>query len=154
MKNKAFFIAAIMALSTSGWAADIVGNWIAHEPPTRHGTVAPDFFAKLAETVFSFKVDGTKLTGTVSNPEGETTISEGRISGDEISFFVIRNFDGNAMKLVYKGKLELNEIKFTREVQGGMGQQQAFVAKREFQRNNGFVPVRTMTPVQPAPPKP
>jgi hypothetical protein len=155
MKNKILLIGAIvfMALPTSVWAADIVGNWVAHEPPSRHGSVATDFFANSVKTVFSFKVDGTTLTGTVSNHEGETAISEGRINGDEISFVVIRNFDGNAMKLVYKGKVELNEIKFTREAQGGIGQQQGFVAEREFQRNNGFVPVR-ITPVRLPPPTP
>jgi hypothetical protein len=106
---------------------------------------------ELVETVFSFKVDGSKLTGIVSDPEGETAISEGSINGDEISFSVVRNFRGNATKLVYKGKVELNGIKFTREVEGWVGPE--FVAKREFQLNNGLVPGRT-TPLAPPLPKP
>jgi len=156
MKNKILLIGPIlfMVLQASVWAADIVGNWTAHEPPSRHGTILTDFSAALSETVFSFKVDGTKLAGTISDSEGKTAITEGRINGDEISFSVVRNFDGNAMKLVYKGKVELNEIKFTREAQGGKGQQQEFVAKREFQRNNGFVPLRTLTTLPPPTPKP
>jgi hypothetical protein len=79
------------------------------------------------------------LLGTVSNPQGETAISQGKINGDEISF-VIRNLGGNETKLVYKGKIAGDEIKFTREVQGG-GQRQEFIAKREFQRN-GDVPLK------------
>jgi hypothetical protein len=71
MKKKILLIGAIVfvALPTSVWATDIVGNWIVREP-------SPE----LAETVFSFKVDGSKLTGTVSNPEGETAISEGSVT--------------------------------------------------------------------------
>jgi hypothetical protein len=58
MKNKILLIGAIVfvALPMSVWAADIVGNWIVREPSPEP-----------AETVFSFKVDGSKLTGT--NPE-------------------------------------------------------------------------------------
>lgn len=145
MKNKILSIGAVvlMALPTSVWAADIIGKWIT-QAPGGQWTV---------ETVFSFKVNGTKLTGTVSNPQGETAISEGKIEGDEISFIVIRRFGGNTMKLIYKGKVGLNEIKFTREVEGGIGQSEEFIAKREFPRN-GDVPVRTIgVPVDlPSPP--
>jgi hypothetical protein len=87
----------------------------------------------------SFDVDGAKLTGTVSDPQGKTAISEGRIDGDEIAFVVMHNFGGNQVKLLYRGKVDLNEIKFTREVQGAKEQRQDFIAKREFQRNNGFL---------------
>jgi hypothetical protein len=108
-----------------------------------------ELWKRLGETVFSFKVDGAKLTGIVSDPQGETAISEGKIDGDEISFVVMRSFGGNEVKLAYKGKVDLNEIKFTCEVQGAKGQRQEFVAKREFQRNNGFLPVRSRVPLPP-----
>jgi len=146
MKNKILWIGAVvlLALLTSIWASDIFGKWIA-QVPSREGTV---------ETVFSFRANRTKLTGTVANPQGETAISEGKINGNEISFIVIRSFGENEMRLVYKGKVDLNEIKFMRETQGGMGQPQEFIAKREFQRNNGFVPVPALVPIQPPPPKP
>jgi hypothetical protein len=151
MKNKILLtgIVVLLALPTSAWAADILGNWIAHWLPWQ-GTVETLAWVPILvnETVFSFKVDGTKLTGKVTNSQGETAISEGKIDGDEISFVVIRSLGGNEMKLVYKGKVDLNEIKFTCEAQSGMGQLQEFVAKREFQRNNGFLPVRRV-PVRP-----
>ncbi len=143
LKNKILLIGAVVLLTllSSVWAADITGDWIA-QIPSRQGTV---------ETVFSFKGHGTELTGTVSDPQGKTAISEGKINGDEISFVVIRGLGGNEVKLVYKGKVALNEIKFTREVQGGVGQPQEFIAKREFQRN-GDVPGRTIwAPVEPSP---
>jgi hypothetical protein len=106
----------------------------------------------LGETIFSFKVDGTKSTGTVSNPQGETAISDGKMDGDEISFVVvIRSFGGNERKLIYKGKVGLNEIKFTREVEGGMRQPQEFIARREFQRNGDLPVQKIRTPVEPPP---
>jgi len=35
---------------------------------------------------FTFKADGTKLTGTVETPNGEQPISDGKIEGDKLSF--------------------------------------------------------------------
>ena len=55
------------------------------------------------------------LTGTVSSPRGESPISDGKVDGDNISFSVIRNFGGNEIKFLYKGKVSGNEIKFTVE---------------------------------------
>ena len=139
MKSKILSIGPflVLALLTSAWAADILGNWIV-KVQGRQGGV---------ETVFSFIVSGTELTGTVANAQGETAIREGKINGDEISFVVIRSVLGNNMRLVYKGKVALNEIKFVREVEGGMGQPQEFIAKREFPRDGDI-------PVQPARLKP
>ena len=77
----------------------------------------------------------------MANAQGETAIREGKINGDEISFVVIRSVLGNEMKLVYTGKVALNEIKFMRAVDGGMGEPQEFIAKREFPRD-GDIPVR------------
>jgi hypothetical protein len=146
MKSKVFSIGVflLLVLLPSSWAADILGNWIARYVPTpeaANSQVEP--WKWLGETVFSFDVDGTKLTGTVSDPQGTTAIREGQIDGDEISFVVMSSFGGNEVKLAYKGKVDLNEIQFTREIQGARGQRQEFVAKREFQRNNGFLPIRS-----------
>ena len=35
---------------------------------------------------FTFKAEGTKLTGTVETPNGEQPISDGKIEGDKLSF--------------------------------------------------------------------
>jgi hypothetical protein len=85
MKNKILSIGTVILLTllTWAWGTDLlgIGKWIANEP-SRQGTI---------ETVFSFKVNGTELTGTVANGQGDTSIREGRINGDEISFVVIRS---------------------------------------------------------------
>jgi len=138
MKNKILSVGIVLLnLVASLGAVDIKGRWIAYLP------------AK-AETIFSFKMEGTVLTGTVTNPQGEAAIRDGRIRGDEISFIVFRNFDGNKVKQLYKGKVVGDEIKFTCEMKGvvlgsglGGGQPQEFVAKREFQRN-GDIPVQPL----------
>jgi hypothetical protein len=104
---------ALCAVAAS--AADISGKWIA-QVPGRDGTPQ--------EQVFVFKVAGAALTGTVSNPRGEQEISEGKVSGDDVSFVTIRKMQDMEMKTQYKGKVAGNEIKFTREMvmpAGGMG---------------------------------
>ena len=85
-------------------AADISGKWIA-QVPGRDG--------KPQEQVFVFKVAGGTLTGTVSGGRGDQEISGGTVSGDDISFVVIRKFQDMEMKTTYKGKVAGNEIKFT-----------------------------------------
>ena len=92
---------AIFALTAS--AADINGKWKAEY-------TTPDGQAR--QSTFDFKADGDKLTGIVSSPRGEAPISEGKISGDDISFSVVRNIGGNEVKLLYKGKVAGSEIKF------------------------------------------
>ena len=94
-------LAAAFTLTAS--AADVGGKWKAtYETPD----------GQARESTFDFKVDGAKLTGTVSSPRGESTISDGKISGDEISFSVVRNIQGSDVKLMYKGKVSGAEIKF------------------------------------------
>ena len=143
MKNKIPSIGAFLLLTllTSAWAADILGNWIAQGLTWEIGSRRKSGRQGTVETVFSFKVNGTELTGTVANAQGETSIREGRINGDEISFVVIRSVGGNERKLAYKGQVSLNEIRFTLEVQGLKGQPLEFIAKREFQRH-GDIPLQ------------
>ena len=98
----------IFALVAS--AADITGKWTA-EIPGRDGNAAT--------TTFVFKVDGAKLTGTMDGGRGgPIEITEGKTSGDDVSFVVVRSFGGNDMKLVYKGKVSGSQIKFTRSMEG------------------------------------
>jgi len=43
---------------------------------------------------------------------GPVEITDGKTSGDDVSFVVVRNFGGNEMKMVFKGKVSGSEIKF------------------------------------------
>ncbi len=131
------------------YAADIFGRWIARVPDTQALGPLETFAGMLGETVFDFKVDGTKLAGTVTYPRGKAAISEGKIDGDEISFVVKRDIEGKEIKIIYKGNAGLNEISFTSEVQGESGKRQEFTAKREFRRHNDLPLQRTIAPVPP-----
>lgn len=106
-------LAIIGIISAAAWAADISGKWTS-EMPGRGG--------ETMTSTFNFKVAGSALTGSMQGPQGnENAISEGKITGDDISFVVKMDFGGNEMKLAYKGKVVGNEIKLTMEFQGGMG---------------------------------
>jgi len=89
-------------------AADITGNWKA----------TADFDGNAIERTFTFKVDGNKLTGeTTSSMLGKSTIEDGKVDGDNVSFSIKANFEGNEMKLTYKGKVNSkgDELKLTSE---------------------------------------
>ena len=105
------------------YAADVNGKWVA-QVPGRDG--------QTRETTFNFKVEADKLTGTVSGRQGDTAFTDGKLNGDEISFTVTVNAQGNEIKFHYKGKIAGDEIKFTRTVEGGTGDRppQEFTAKR------------------------
>jgi hypothetical protein len=123
MKYRTILFAAALML-ISGFvvqAADATGKWIA-QFQARNG--------QTREATFNLKVDGEKLTGTMSAGRRENPISDGKVKGDEISFTVTTNARGNEVKMNYKGKVSGDEIKFTRMREGGGGQAQELVAKR------------------------
>ena len=97
---------------TSAFAADVDGKWTASMPGRQGNTM---------EVTFTFKADGSKLTGTMSNPRGESEIKDGKIDGDNISFNQTFERGGNSMTIVYKGKVSGDTIEFTRSMQGGGG---------------------------------
>ena len=116
-------LALVALFAFTAAAADINGKWIA-QIPGRDGA--------MQEQTFTFKVSGEAVTGTISSPRGDQEISEGKLSGDDLTFVVIRKFNEMEMKSVYKGKVAGNEIKFTTERQGGRGRggPQEFTAKK------------------------
>ena len=70
--------------------------------------------------LFTFKTDGDKLTGKaaveVGGEKHEAELTEGKITGDTVSFVEMLNFQGNEILIRYSGKIGTNEIDFTREV--------------------------------------
>jgi hypothetical protein len=109
-----------LLVTSAVWAADVTGKWVAN---------APGRGGQTQEITFDFKVSGEQLTGTVTGPRGASEISDGKVSGDEISFSQVREFNGRRMTVLYKGKVSGDEIKFTRQREGG-DQPQEFTAKR------------------------
>src|SRR5262245_16881145 len=105
--KRLFAVFAISALAAL--AADITGNWKA----TAEGPQGP------IERTFTFKQDGTKLTGeTVSSFTGKSTITDGKVEGDNVSFSITADLQGQSMKITYSGKIAGDQIKLKSEAGG------------------------------------
>jgi hypothetical protein len=121
MKLRATFalFTALLLLVAGAWAADINGKWTA-EMPGRDGNTRT--------VTFDLKADGDKLTGTMMGPMGrELPISDGTIHGNDISFNVVMEFNGNSRTMKYTGTLKGNELQMKQE--GGQRTRE-FTAKR------------------------
>jgi hypothetical protein len=101
-------------------AENPTGKWTA-QVPGRDG--------QTRETTFTFKLEGDKVTGSMSGMQGaEIPISDGKMTGDTLTFVISMERGGNTMKFNYSGVLSGDEMKMKRE--GGQGQAREFVAKR------------------------
>jgi len=97
-------------------AADPTGTY-SWTTPGRNGGPERKMTLKL-------KLEGDKVTGTLSSPgrNGETTnveIKDAKLTGDDLSFSITREFNGNSMTQKYNAKVTADSIK----------------GKIEFQRN-------------------
>ncbi len=119
-----FSVVLLSLLAVSGLAADLGGKWEAQIPGRDGNTL---------DTTFTFKVAGTQLTGTMENQYGERDLSDGKVSGDDLSFTVKIEIGGDEITFLYQGKVAGNEIRFVRERKGGdLGPPRVeFVAKRK-----------------------
>lgn len=95
------FMLALFATAALAFGADIDGKWVA-KMETPNGS---------REVTFKFKAEGATLTGTMSGRQGDTEIKEGKVDGENISFTVVRSFNGNEMKQNYTGSLKGGELK-------------------------------------------
>ena len=87
----------------------------------------------MRETTFKLKAEGEKLTGTISGRNNDTAIEEGAVKGDEVSFKVTREFNGNKMVSKYSGKLTADAITGKTEYKDREGKDQSrdWTAKKE-----------------------
>ena len=121
MTIRRFAVCALFVLAAVGaaaYAADVTGKW----------TAAIDTQIGVQNYTYDFKVDGEKLTGIAKSQFSESPIAEGSVKGDEISFVENLKFEGQEVRVVYKGKIAGDEIKFNRQV--GEFASEDFVAKR------------------------
>lgn len=121
----AMFVAALCVglASVTMLAADITGKWTA-QVPGRDG--------QMREQTFTFKVDGEKLAGTVSGMPGgsDAEIKDGTVKGDDVSFSIVRSWQGGEVTLRYKGTVSGSEITFTQTRDGGDAPAREFTARR------------------------
>ena len=114
MKRMTSIAVMILLVVAAAFAADLTGKW-SGEVPGRNGA---------ATATFVFKVDGGKLTGTMTGPQGEATLEEGKVAGDKITFSTT---GGNA-KILWEGTASGDQIKMTRTREGGQARE--FTLKR------------------------
>jgi hypothetical protein len=101
-------ILLLSALAISAPAADITGQWTA----TFNTQVGEQHY------VYTFKVDGEKLTGTAKSDNGTSEIQNGTVKGDDVSFVENLDYQGQKLTITYTGKVSGDEIHFTRDVAG------------------------------------
>jgi len=118
-------LTAFAILPFSLWAADISGTW------------KSEFESQIGrqEYTFTFKQNGTSLTGKANSVAGERKreeeLKEGKVEGDTVSFVEIIKIQDNEIRVTYTGKLSAagDEIKFERAV-GDFGKAD-IVARRD-----------------------
>jgi hypothetical protein len=119
---KAIQILTLLLMMAAGArSAEIAGKWTG-DVPGRGGDTTP--------ATFTFKVDGGKLTGSMSGAQGELPLQEGKVTGNDISFSTTFDAGGNSIKILYKGTVSGDQLKMTRQREGGSGQARAFTLKR------------------------
>jgi hypothetical protein len=121
MTKKLIFAVTLMIVLAFGlFAADVTGKWTA-QVPGRGGQGTRD-------VTFTLKADGANLTGSMTGFQGnEIPITEGKVTGDNVSFVIVQERNGNTMKQSYSGAVSGDELKL--KVEGGRGPQE-MTAKR------------------------
>jgi len=97
-------LAVALAVSPMAGAADLSGTW--------KGSF--DFNGNSVPTALNLKVAGTDVAGTVEGlPNSPADIHEGKVDGDNVTFWVNTDYQGTTYKLVYKGKVTGDHIDFS-----------------------------------------
>ena len=107
--NKLLAVILLFLFSLCVQAADLNGTWTA------------TFTTQIGEQnyTYDFKVAGTALTGTITTANGEATLTDGKVDGKTIMFTESLKYQGQDLKITYKGEMTGNdEINFTRNVAG------------------------------------
>jgi hypothetical protein len=114
-------LAVLGLLTATLSAADVGGKWM--------GDVSTPDGSAISLTL-TFKVDGDKLTGTVTGPTGDIEITEGKTTGDTLSF--VLSVDAGGQQLVFKvsGKLTADD-QLAIKMDGGAELNLEFTAKRQ-----------------------
>jgi hypothetical protein len=125
MKKYFAFASGLLALSVMvALGADIDGKWT-RETQGKNGPQTQ---------TLTLKAEGSKLTGTMEQggggKAGPAAISDGKITGANVEFKVVREFGGNSVTQTYKGTVSATELKLTIEGAGKGGPQEAVFKKQ------------------------
>jgi hypothetical protein len=112
-------LAAICVFGALAQAGNVAGTW----------TASFDTQVGKQEYTYILKVEGGALTGTAkSNLLGDSTLSDGKVDGNKISFVEKGSYQGMPLEFKYTGEIVADELKLKRELMGFPAEE--FVAKR------------------------
>jgi hypothetical protein len=115
--KKLISLCALFALTTvMALAADISGTWKG-EPG-----------AKGPAPTFTFKQDGSTLTGSTSGRGGDIAIANGKVDGEHVYFEVTRDMGGNSVTAKYSGTVSGSTMKLSYD--GGRGPREITLTKQ------------------------
>ncbi len=90
-----------------------------------------DINGQSIDVIIKLKLDGDKLTGSVTAMDNEAKIEDGKYKDGEVSFKVNREVGGNKIVLKYSGKITGDTFKGKRELErDGQTNSREFEAKR------------------------
>ena len=106
MRKWILLFVAVLGLTLSAFGDEMVaGTW--------KGTLETPNGAQ--ENTFVLKVDGEKLTGSITSQMGTMEISDGKVDGDKVSFAISTDFG----LINYSGAVKGDEMKLTLSAGGG-----------------------------------
>jgi hypothetical protein len=117
------FTLGLLLVASFAFGADVDGKWT---------TSVAGMDGNNMTITYTFKADGSTLTGTssVPGPDGKDmnmTVKDGKINGNNISFTISFDMGGQEMKMEYKGVVSPDQIKLSTDM---MGQAMEQVLKR------------------------
>jgi hypothetical protein len=131
MTKKLLFVVTILLVASFALlAADVSGKWT-FEQPGRGGNPG-------RPVTITLKADGSTLTGSMpaggrgGAPADPIAITDGKVDGNNVSFTVKREMNGNTQVTKYEGTVNGDELKLkiTRTGQDGTPMTNEVVAKR------------------------
>ena len=109
MKRNLVITGLLLLLAGLASAADLTGKW---EGSFKYNDQPVPVTVELK--------GASEITGTVTGmPGGVLPIKDAKLDGENLSFWILIDFQGNPVKIVYKGKVAGNEIRFTLGTEDG-----------------------------------
>ena len=103
MKRHTALFGLLFLLAGLASAADLTGTWKG----------AFSFNDQSVPLTLDLKGE-SQITGSITGfPSGVTEIKDGKLDGENLSFWVMIQYEGMPVKLVYKGKVAGGEIQFS-----------------------------------------
>ena len=111
MKRIPTLAGLLLVLATLLYSADATGKW--------KGTIEAG--GETHDLTFDLKASGDTLTGALGGAMAQPSeIKDGKIQGDTVSFWAMAEYQGQPIKLVFKGQVLESEIHFTMGLEDGI----------------------------------